>query len=340
MVPIYYIFFKKQNKEIRCRKNLVIFRFKSQFLKKYLVQKYTTENYDEWNEFVAKAKNATFLFHRDFMEYHQDRFEDYSLLLFDETQKLRAIFPANRVGTVLHSHQGLTYGGLVFETNHNPIFTQKMVDSLLLFLKKESFTEVKIKIIPTIYNKSNTQEFDCYLHEIGAELLNREMNLIIDLRNEWKLSKSKFKHFKKAVAKLEMIAEDDFSLFWNDVLIPRLSEKYDANPVHGLNEIQQLKEKFNSNIIQYSAYYEDEIVAGITIFKFDNVIKSQYGATTKAGEKLRALDFLFISLIQKFKNDGCFYFDMGTVSNNEGLLNQKIELGCDVFTNDFYCIKL
>jgi hypothetical protein len=36
-----------------------------------------------WNEFVAHAKNATFLFHRDFMEYHSDRFEDYSLLIFD-----------------------------------------------------------------------------------------------------------------------------------------------------------------------------------------------------------------------------------------------------------------
>ena len=309
-------------------------------MKKYHIQKYNSEFNNLWNEFVAKSKNATFLFHRDFMEYHQDRFEDYSLLIFDETQKLQAVFPANRVETVLYSHQGLTYGGLVFERNHNPIFTSKMVDSLLLFLKKEAFTEVNIKIIPTIYNKSNTQEFDCYLYKIGAELLNREMNLIIDLRNEWKLSKSKFKHFKKAESKLEMIEEEDFSVFWNDVLIPRLSEKYDANPVHNLNEIKQLKEKFNSNIVQYSAYYEDEIVAGITIFKFDNVIKSQYGATTKAGEKLRALDFLFISLIQKFKNEGYFYFDMGTVTNNVGLLNQKIELGCDVFNNDSYCIKL
>ncbi len=309
-------------------------------MKKYRVEKYRSENYDLWNKFVANAKNATFLFHRDFMEYHQDRFEDFSLLLFDETQKLQAIFPANKVGNVLYSHQGLTYGGLVFEKNHNPIFTPKMVDSVLFFLKKESFTDVNIKIIPIIYNKSNTQDFDCYLNKIGAELLNREMNLVIDLRNEWKFSKSKFKHFKKAETKLEMIEQEDFSVFWNDVLIPRLSEKYDANPVHSLNEIQQLKEKFNSNIVQYSAYYENEIVAGITVFKFDNVIKSQYGATTKTGEKLRALDFLFISLIQKFKDEGCFYFDMGTVTNNEGLLNQKIELGCDVFTNDFYSLKL
>ena len=64
MVPIYYIFFKKQNKEIRCRKNLVIFRFKSQFLKMYHVQKYTTENTAErlweipyWKEYADMLKS-------------------------------------------------------------------------------------------------------------------------------------------------------------------------------------------------------------------------------------------------------------------------------------------
>ena len=93
MVPIYYIFFKKQNKEIRCRKNLVIFRFKSKFLKKYHIQKYNSEFNNLWNEFVAKSKNATFLFHRDFMEYHQDRFEDYSLLVFDDNQQIIAVLP-------------------------------------------------------------------------------------------------------------------------------------------------------------------------------------------------------------------------------------------------------
>lgn len=309
-------------------------------MKKYHVQKYSSEKCQLWNEFVAHAKNATFLFHRDFMEYHRDRFEDFSLLIFDEENNLQALLPANRNGDVLYSHKGLTYGGLIFKENHNPIFTSKIVDSLLLFLKSESFSAIHIKIIPTIYNRSNTQEFDCYLHQIGAELLNREMNLVIDLRNEWKLSKSKFKHFKKAEPKLEMTEEEDFSLFWNDVLIPRLSEKYDAIPVHSLEEIQKLKQKFSSNILQFSAYHEDEIVAGITVFKFDNVVKSQYGATTRKGEKLRALDFLFISLIQKFKSEGNYFFDMGTVTNNEGLLTQKIELGCDVFNNDFYLIKL
>lgn len=310
-------------------------------MKNYFIRKYQSSDYSLWNEFVATAKNATFLFHRDFMEYHSDRFQDFSLLIFDENQNLKAIFPANSVGNILYSHQGLSYGGLVFEESHNPILTSKMLDSLFLFLKNESFIEeVCIKIIPIIYNKSNTQEFDNYLYQIGAKLLGRKMNLIIDLRKEWKISKSKLKHFKKAHTKLEMKEDANFSIFWNDVLTPILLQKYKVSPVHSLEEIQKLKNKFRNNIIQFSAYYENKIVAGITIFKFDNVVKSQYGATTKDGEKLRALDFLFINLIQKFKDEGNYFFDMGTVTNNEGLLNQKIELGCEVFNNDYYSIKL
>ena len=45
----------------------------------YKVFKYTAENKIEWDHFIATAKNATFLFQRDFMDYHQDRFEDFSL---------------------------------------------------------------------------------------------------------------------------------------------------------------------------------------------------------------------------------------------------------------------
>ena len=48
------------------------------------------------------------------MEYHKDRFQDYSLMVFDEN-KLVAVLPANRVEVEVFSHQGLTYGGLVLD---------------------------------------------------------------------------------------------------------------------------------------------------------------------------------------------------------------------------------
>jgi hypothetical protein len=52
-------------------------------VKNYTVRRYTSEDFALWNAFISTAKNATFLFHRDFMEYHSDRFEDYSLLVFE-----------------------------------------------------------------------------------------------------------------------------------------------------------------------------------------------------------------------------------------------------------------
>ena len=46
------------------------------------------------------------------MDYHSDRFDDYSLVVESEDKWL-AVLPANRIGTTLFSHQGLTYGGIV-----------------------------------------------------------------------------------------------------------------------------------------------------------------------------------------------------------------------------------
>ena len=44
------------------------------------IVKYNHNMKAEWDAFVKTSKNGTFLFMRDYMEYHNDRFIDYSLL--------------------------------------------------------------------------------------------------------------------------------------------------------------------------------------------------------------------------------------------------------------------
>ena len=39
------------------------------------VTRYTARQSAEWNEFVERSKNGTFLFHRSYMDYHADRFD-------------------------------------------------------------------------------------------------------------------------------------------------------------------------------------------------------------------------------------------------------------------------
>ncbi|WP_269227641.1 FemAB family protein [Flavobacterium eburneipallidum] len=312
-------------------------------MKNHTIKRYQESDYHDWNAFIGKAKNATFLFHRDFMEYHNDRFQDYSLIVLED-KKWVAVLPANVVGNQVYSHQGLTYGGLVYNDKIGAASVEIILDTILEFLKQNDFQNFILKPIPDIYQLRSSNEIDYFLFQKKAELLKRSMNLAIDYSKPLQISKSKLKHFRR-IAELDISIEEteDCTSFWNEILIPRLNEKYESNPVHSLEEINQLKLNFPENIKQFNAYFEGEIVAGITLFYSQQVVKSQYGATSLKGESIRALDFLFITLIEKYATDYSF-FDMGIVdandSYNKGLLKQKEELGCAVYLQDVYKITI
>lgn len=313
-------------------------------MKNYTVKRYDAHDHDLWNAFIRKAKNATFLFERGFMDYHSDRFEDFSLVIFDSDQ-LVAVLPANRLGSVLHSHQGLTYGGMVFLPDVDSSDAFGILEAAIRFLRQQSFTELLVKPILDFYPETASNELADFLNQHQAQLIRRDLNLAIDFNGPDLLSSSKKKHFRRvSELGLEIKESNAFDAFWDQVLEPKLKEKYGTAPVHSKQEITLLGKRFPQHIVQYDAYFDGQIVAGITLFKFNNGIKSQYGATTPAGEKLRALDFLFINLIEKYKNELSF-FDMGTVMThdgqiNAGLLQQKQELGCTSYHQDFYSLKL
>ncbi|WP_244201537.1 FemAB family protein [Flavobacterium cutihirudinis] len=280
------------------------------------------------------------------MEYHKDRFEDFSLLVFED-EKLRAILPANKQGKSIHSHQGLTYGGLVFSSKLKAEKVESILDEILFFLKENRIETFYYKSVPDFYFKEGNKEVDFFLFRRGAILERKEMNLAINLSTNLKISKSKLKHFRRIEnLDLHMLEEEDFNPFWEKILQPRLLEKFGVKPVHSKQEMTYLKSQVPQNIKQFSAYLNGEIIAGVTIFETINGVKSQYGATSKKGEKFRALDFLFINLIYKYKQEGKCFFDMGIVDDenevgyNLGLLKQKEELGCSVYNQDFFKINL
>ena len=112
-------------------------------MKKYIVKRYETKNYSDWNAFISTAKNATFLFNRDFMEYHSDRFDDFSLMIYEE-DKLVSVLPANRVGATIYSHQGLTYGGLVYNNKIKLISVVEILKNILKFLHDSKIIKLQI----------------------------------------------------------------------------------------------------------------------------------------------------------------------------------------------------
>lgn len=309
------------------------------------ITKYTPEDYTLWNQFVATSKNATFLFHRDFMEYHRDRFEDYSLLFFNENHQLIAVLPANRVGTEVFSHQGLTYGGLIFEKSMKLEKALLLFEKLLAFLDSNGFEKLILKSIPSIYCDCFSNEIDYALFLTRAKLIRRDTLAVIDLTKEFNLSYDRKKNVKKGLTnQLVVKEEEDFSQFWNDILIPNLWHKHQAKPVHTLAEIVALKKLFPENIRQFNVYKGTELIGGTTIFESKHVAHVQYISIKALSKERGALDVLFYELITKvFKHK--IYFDFG-ISNedqgkklNAGLSYWKESFGANILTQDFYKVK-
>ena len=312
----------------------------------YKIIKYTSEHYQMWNNFVAHAKNATFLFHRDFMEYHADRFQDFSLLIFDEKEKLKAILPANILDNKLYSHQGLTYGGLVLDKNCKLSDVIHMNYQLLKYLSEAGIDSLQLKIIPTIYNTFPSDEMEYVSFLLDANLLRRDAIAILDLSNKIEVSRVRKRGIETGKKhQLQIVEEDVFDSFWNELLIPNLHSKYNANPVHSLDEITYLKSKFPKLIRQFNVYFENKIVGGVTVFVTKNVIHPQYISGNKAFNTLYGgLDYLYNHLITNvFKDEK--YFDFGISNENSGRnLNESLHywkesFGARTIVQNFYEIE-
>lgn len=313
-------------------------------MQKYNIRVYKSDDYKKWNDFINQSKNATFLFHRDFMEYHQDRFEDYSLIIENEKDWI-AVLPANKAGEVLFSHQGLTYGGLVFKDSLKLEKVVLVFKALLEKLYSDGINKLVIKLIPTIYCDFFSDEISYTLFLTDAKLIRRDTLAVIDLSKKLQLSAGRMEGVNRGIKNQLLVREEnDFSSFWKSILIPNLTNKHQVKPVHSLEEIMQLKHKFPVNIRQFNVYRANELIGGTTIFESKNVVHSQYISANLTKNEYGTLDFLHHFLITEVFKDKK-YFDFG-ISNEEqgrklngGLSFWKESFGATTLTQDFYEVE-
>ena len=313
-------------------------------MKNYTVRRYTSQDFALWNAFVSSAKNATFLFHRNFMEYHKDRFQDFSLLIFEE-DKLKCIIPANRVEDTLFSHQGLTYGGFVFDAK---IKLGEVIDctrSVLKYLNENRIHTFHIKLVPKIYNQFFSEEIEYALFLANAKVTRRDCLSVIDLSKPFSFSKDR-KQCVRRGEKNNLIIKEEllFDLFWNEILIPNLDKKHNVKPVHTVEEITMLQRNFPKNIRHFNVYYQDKIVAGTTVFVTDKVAHPQYISGNALKNELGSLDFLYNYLIlEVFKDKNFFDFGISQEEDctkiNKGLLFWKETFDPKTVIQDFYEVQ-
>ena len=232
------------------------------------------------------------------MEYHQDRFDDYSLLVYKK-DKLVGLLPANIKGNVVYSHQGLTYGGLILfkQASFEEAFGAFKV--VLQFLHDNEVETLELKIIPSIYNKLPSDEVNYLMLQVKGNVARKDVLSVIDQGNKLPIVSSNRKRgIKKAESKNLVVKEvNDFDAFWNEILIPNLQHTHKVSPVHTLEEITLLKSRFPQNIRQFNVYHNDVIVGGTTIFETERVAHAQYISANQSRQELGTLDMLFNVLV-------------------------------------------
>jgi hypothetical protein len=300
----------------------------------------------EWDAFVRSSRNGTFLFERGYMDYHAERFPDRSLIVRDAEGEMIAILPAHATGDTIATHDGLSFGGLVVDARMKLPLYLRAFEAILLQLRDAGFATFDYKTTPHIYHRQPAEEDRYALFLLGAALTRRDVLSVVALGDRLPYQHRRQRGIKKAkAAGVTVQPEAEFRGFWS-LLAATLAERFGAEPVHTLAEIQQLRERFPANILLHTARSAaDELVAGVVTYRSDRVVHAQYIAASPAGRETQALDFVFDHLLGDVGHD-CSYFDFGSSHEdagrviNEGLIEQKEGFGARSVVQDRYRIDL
>lgn len=309
------------------------------------VTKYEGNRKLEWDNFVKSSKNGHFFFYRDYMEYHSDRFRDFSLIIYNDKGNIMALLPASIDGDTVISHGGLTFGGFVCD---GKMTAAKMLDvfaNVKQFLKNAGVRMFIYKCMPAIYNKYPSDEALYALFRNNAELYRRDVSFSIYLPDRLRYQEQRKRAVKKGYRHQYILHESSKYEEYIALLDKILMKYHGTHPVHNVNELRLLAEKFPYNIKLYTAEKKGRIEAGTVLFLQFGVVHTQYLANSDEGRKNGALDCLLDWLITDVYKDKT-WFDFGISCEqegrylNEGLAAQKEGFGARAVVHDFYRIEL
>ena len=301
-----------------------------------------------WDEFCRNSKNPLFMFERNFMEYHKERFTDHSLLFYED-EELVALLPMNESDAALYSHAGLTYGGFITNARMKQALMNECFDGLVAYAQEKGFRSILYKAVPHIYHEQPAEEDRYALFRLNAAIAKIEPATVVNLKAPLKMPKGRKAQISRAkregVEVRELHDSADFHAFID--LENRVLGKYHngAKAVHSGDEMYLLYSRFPDKIHLYGAFLQDELIAGSIIYEYGQMIHTTYLAASDIARNIGALDLTIATMLERFKETK-LWFDFGISTENggqymnEGLIAQKEGFGGRTNVYDTWLINL
>jgi hypothetical protein len=305
------------------------------------VRLYQPEDKAAWDQFISKSKNGVFLFKRNYMDYHADRFHNHSLMFY-RGSNLVALMPANQLGDVLQSHGGLTFGGVITGFDMTQQLMLEVFDALVGHCREIGISEVTYKPVPYIYHLVPADEDLYALFRNGAALTARQASSVIPLPPMRSFDSSRKDNLRKANKNGLIVAQStDFETFMR-MEQETLAARHGVKPVHSVEEIKLLAGCFPENIKLFGSFKDSIMVAGVVIYESQNVAHMQYAANSPKGRGIGAQDLIEDYLINRYYHGNKKYFDFGISTEqagqllNVGLISRKEKFGASAVMYDVY----
>jgi hypothetical protein len=305
------------------------------------IVEYNAELRNIWDDFIKGSKNPLFMFERNYMEYHQDRFKDNSLLFYEindqnhEKEELIALLPMNIKDQSLYSHGGLTYGGFITNNKMKQHLMLDCIEALKEYAKDKGFMSIIYKQIPYIYHLQPAEEDRYALFLNDASLIKVEASTVINLDDPIKMPKGRKAQISRAKREGVIVEEktslEDFKAFIaleNEVL----ESRHGTDAVHTGDELFLLHSRFPDKIHLFAAMHNEAMIAGTVVFEYQYVVHTQYMAANDEARTIGALDLAVKTVIDKYK-DNKKWLDFGISTEdggkilNHGLIGQKEGFG-------------
>jgi len=305
------------------------------------VERYESSIRAVWDATVRSARARHFLFERDYMDYHSDRFVDASLLVLYDGRPI-AVLPASRVGEDAVSHGGLTFGGLLSSSRLTSERAIVALEAVSAALAAVGVRRLVYKPMPHLYHIVPAEEDLYALQAAGAHLVRRDVTAAVPPCDRVPYSNERRRAVRAGREAELVLCESDrveeFMALVSDVL----ADRHGLTPVHTAAEMRTLCDRFPGRIRLFVATANDEVIAGTLIFETPMVAHAQYIANGPLGRELCAGDALFDHLLSSVYGEKWFDFGISNDARglNTGLIRNKEGFGARAVVHDHYLLKL
>lgn len=299
-----------------------------------IVTKYSDDFLTTWDDFVDVTYGGTLHSKRSFLNYHKDKFQDYSLM-FKVKNKIVAILPAVIVDKKLISHLGASYGGLIYKENLKMEILIEIKNVLNNICKQNNIESIEMRFPYSIVSKNYFDKLKYCLSK-QTNKVTREISQYIDLTSLQYGSYSE--NFNRILNKDYKLTtrpttnKEEVSKFYS--LLEQNLLKHNTKPTHTFKELMYLIDNLNDDCKVFLTNDEEgHIVSGSFVLQLTkNTAHTFYLCSDyrfiKKSPLVNTIDFM----AKYYKNLGFDYLNLGISTENKG---ENINLSLNNFKEKF-----